>query len=118
MVENVYNFLLLKGATFRLPILWEETEGTPKDLTGYTARMDIRTQIEDEDRVLRIDSTSGITITPEEGKVELYISPAQTTEFPGTTLYYDLELVDDSGDVDRILQGIITLSPEVTRETD
>ena len=37
-----YNFTLEQGSTFSRTMVWKDKDGTPKDLSTYTARMMIR----------------------------------------------------------------------------
>lgn len=37
-----YDFKIIQGSTFRRTFIWQESEDTPKDISGYTARMQLR----------------------------------------------------------------------------
>ncbi len=116
MTAGSYNITIEQGATFRLQLtLTDGVEPTP--LTGYTGRMQIRQKIMSTD-VLYVLTTEngGLTITELEGKIALYISDEDTAAFGFRNAVYDLELEDGgSGEVVRVLQGSIYVSPEVTR---
>lgn len=89
----------------------------PVDLTGYTARLQIRETAGAADPPWANLTTEngGITITAAEGKIDLYISAVDTAVMPAKKGVYDLEMVAPGGDVTRLLAGTATISPEVTR---
>jgi hypothetical protein len=88
----------------------------PVDLTGFTARMQIRETV-DATAVLKSLTTEngGITLGDTAGTVDLLISATETAAFTFGNAVYDLELIDGSGIVTRLLSGNVSLSKEVTR---
>lgn len=84
------------------------------DLTGYTARMQIRT----DDGQLLEELTTGngrITIDGPAGQIRLLLTDTETSAYEWEQGVYDLELVSPGGHVDRLVQGTVTVDPEVTR---
>ncbi len=109
------NFTIKQGSTFRKPFQWI-AGGSPVDMTGWTARMQIRPEVDSEIVIAELTTENGgITIEPLEGKINLYLSDVETSAFSFESAVYDIELVDQSGDVHRDIEGKIKLSPEVTR---
>lgn len=105
-----------KGATYRHTLFWKDKAKLPIDLTGATARMQIRDAIDSATVLLELSTAiNTIIITPLEGKIELYIHSNQTTVLAGEGGVYDLELYLSNGDTVRLIQGEIAFSPEVTR---
>jgi hypothetical protein len=88
----------------------------PVDLTGFTARMDIRKTLGSAMAIHTLTTENGgITLGGAAGTIELLI-PALTTEtFDFGNAVYDLELISAVGVVTRLVGGAITLSKEVTR---
>lgn len=85
-------------------------------MTGWTARMQIRSEVSSETVIAELTTENGgITIEPLEGKINLYLSDVETSGFSFESAVYDIELVDQLGDVHRDIEGKIKLSPEVTR---
>lgn len=116
MTAGQYNITIEQGATFRLRLtLTDGTEPTP--LTGYIARMQIRQKVQSTEVIYALTTENGgITITALAGQLDLYISDEDTSGFTFRSAVYDLELEDvGSGEVVRVIQGAIILSPEVTR---
>ena len=109
------NFTIKQGSTFRKPFQWIAA-GTPVDMTGWTARMQVRSEVGSETVIAELTTENGgITIEPLEGKINLYLSDVETSAFSFEDAVYDIELVDQAGDVHRDIEGKIKLSPEVTR---
>lgn len=109
------NFTIKQGATFRKPFQWI-ADGVPVDMTGWTARMQIREEVDSEIVISELTTENGgITIDPLQGKIDLYLSPEQTSQLNFESAVYDIELVDQVGEVYRDIEGKIKLSLEVTR---
>lgn len=119
MAAGKLNLLIEQGATFKHALLVKQGTGVaapPMDLTGYTARMQIRAEIDAATPLIELTTENArITITPLEGKVELLISAADTAALTFETATYDLELISAAGEVTRLVQGNVKLSREVTR---
>ena len=111
------NLAVDQGATFRKRFVWKTGEpATPVDLTGYTARMQVRESIEAADVLVELTTeNSGIALGTTNGQIDLYISAADTAEYTWTGGVYDIELIAPSGDVLRKIKGSVSVSPEVTR---
>jgi hypothetical protein len=113
-----------QGQTFQFRFyVREEDETTAVNLTGYKARMQIRTELADDDVLLSLTTeNSGISITAATGIVDLLISAADTaaldTDFDVAQWTYDLEIYNDTVSpvyVERIAEGAVVVFPEVTR---
>ncbi|MCC6475110.1 MAG: hypothetical protein IT514_15355, partial [Burkholderiales bacterium] len=90
----------------------------PVDLTGSTARMQIRPYVESPDADILLSLTTangGISLGGANGTISLLASAAATAALDFDTAVYDLEVIDGSGLVTRLLSGMVTLSKEVTR---
>lgn len=87
------------------------------DLTGFTARMHMRDTLEATTPFLTLTTENGgIALGGAAGTVDLLASAAATSSISATSGVYDLELVAGDGvTVTRLLEGLVTISPEVTR---
>lgn len=117
-----YKFTWDKGATIIRVLRWLQDvapEGSdpdyqPVNLTGYIGRMELRDK-HGGTLLYRLDTTLGnMTIDGPEGTITLEIPATLTTTWTWRNAVYDIELVSATGRVTRLLQGTITLSPEVT----
>jgi hypothetical protein len=114
---NSYDLEIQQGATLSLVATWKDSGGTAINLTGYTARMNVRETYSSSSAVLTLTTeNNGITLGGSAGTITLSASAtttaALTAPFSGV---YDLELVSGGGVVTRLLEGVATISPEVTR---
>ena len=87
----------------------------PKDLTSWTARMHIRPEVDSDTIIHAMTSPTDIAISTNDAKITMTISATNTAAFDFDSAVYDLELVDPSGNVTRLLEGEVELSREVTR---
>ena len=127
MLAGNYNITCQQGSTFTRTLEIEQpdlaTDPTgntfvPFDLSGYTARMQVRRTIDSSNFVLELTtSNGGLAINPVIGDVNklTIFAPANVTASVSTSGVYDIELISAENTVSRILQGIFNLSPEVTR---
>ena len=108
---------IYQGATFRKRLTWSAgTPAVPVDLTGCTARMQVRPEVESPMVLLELTTANGgIALGGVAGTIELYVSDDASTLFTWTAGVWDLEIEFPGGDVRRLAQGSISVSPEVTR---
>ena len=113
------NLTIEQGATWRHSLSLKAGTGAQApalDLTGYTARMQLRTELDAPDVLLELTTTNTrITITPLEGRIDLLVSATDTTALEFDRAVYDLEMESAGGEVTRVLTGLVTLSRQVTR---
>lgn len=89
---------------------------SPVNVTGYSARMQLRSLPQDADAVLTLTSAAGeITVTGQSGQFDVHATAAQTGAIDEGTYYYDIEVTSQAGIVTRLAQGQIVVTPEVTR---
>ncbi len=128
MAAGKYSFTIEQGTTLDFEIQYKDPNSLPINLTGYSGKMQIRSNFADNNPVtyatlssslaadgtgLNFSGSNGST-PPTSGSIGIYISAASSSVFNFQTARYDLEI--SSGDtVTRILEGQITLSKEVTR---
>jgi len=115
MSAGKYDLTLEQGATVTQVLTWKDYLGTPVNLTGFTARMQARRQVNDLEILLDLTTAnSGIVLGGVLGTVAINISAAATALISGVAVY-DLELVSGSSVVTRLVEGKIFFSPQVTR---
>ena len=114
MPAFTYNFTIEQGTSFRKPFVYKDSLGIPIDLSGFTARMQMRPS--KSSSLVLLDLTTengGIVIEGPKGAVTMVFTEAMTSALSRSGVY-DLELVNGST-VMRFVEGEITLSKEVTR---
>ncbi|HXH24529.1 MAG TPA: hypothetical protein VNI78_04720 [Vicinamibacterales bacterium] len=107
---------ILQGETLVKPMTWYDEAGQPVDLTGYTARMQARERHGSPTVLLELTTENGgIQLGGPSGTITLSMSAAQTAALTWRRGVYDLELVSPAGVVTRLIEGVITVVPEVTQ---
>lgn len=116
MAAGEHNFTIEQGTTHRMTFRWEDSNGVPINLTGYTARMQARKGYNASDVLFDASTANGmITLTPATGEVLIVLPESVTSTFKWPQALYDIELTSSDGTVTRLLQGSIDISREVTR---
>lgn len=113
MAAGKLDLTIEQGATFQ-HTLTLSNGGTAINLTGYDVRMQIRERVSASTTIADLTIGAGISVVAASGQITLTISAADTAEMIFDTAYYDLE-IESAGVVTRIVEGEVTLNPEVTR---
>ena len=87
----------------------------PKVLTSWTARMDIRDSIDATTTLVSLTSPSDIVINTATAEIQVIIAAAVTEALDFDAGVFDLEMVDSSGAVTRLIEGDVAFVREVTR---
>ncbi|MBN8248335.1 MAG: hypothetical protein J0L84_12950 [Verrucomicrobia bacterium] len=113
----VENWIEMKrGDTLQFDALWSQENGDPVDLTGYTAKMQVRPQTADGAPILDLSTGgNGITLGGAAGTIAVTASAATTRTLTPGEYVYDLELTSPTGVVTTIVAGQFTLFMDVTR---
>lgn len=89
---------------------------TPVDLTGFTARMQLRANINDDTVIEELTSENGkINISNVNKTITLTIPASTTAGYTFSTAVYSLEMISSGGQVTPFCSGSFTLVKEVTR---
>lgn len=99
-----------QGSNFLFSVVAKGATGVPLDLSsGYTAYSQMRRYPSSKTAV-----TLGTAITGSTGTVLVFLSATGTAAVKEGTWFYDVELAY-GGSTQRLVQGMITVYPEVTR---
>lgn len=116
MAAAQHNILIEQGATFQLDLVWKDSLGAPINLTGYTARMQVRYKLADAVPLLSFTTENGaITLGGAAGTISVVGTATQTDALTVKKGVYDLELVSAGGIVTRLIEGSVVITPQVTR---
>lgn len=114
MAAAEYNIYCDQGSTLSLSLTYKDSNEAPVNLTGYTARMQVRTEPNASSTLLSLTSGSGITLGGSAGTIAIQV-PASTTEaLPNGNFIYDLEIVTGST-VTKLIRGAFRVRAEVTK---
>lgn len=104
------NLVIDQGSTFSTDLNLTDENGDPLQLLGYTANSQVRKWYTSTNAAAtfttEIDSNTGV--------VTLSLTANQTSNLVAGRYVYDVELNDGSV-ISRIVEGIITVTPQVTR---
>jgi len=121
---NVYNLLTDQGSTVHQVFTVKNSARKVLDLTGYTARMQVRLRevtTNDPGTVIIAEYTTedgdgSLIVNGPAGTVTLLIPPAEMAGFIPDSYVYDIEVESqDAGDTTRIIQGKFIVRAEVTK---
>ena len=114
----MYTLKIKAGATYRRVFRWT-VSGVAVDLNGWSARSHIRRYYTDTVPTVSLTTdgggAGGITLNSGgDGNIEYVITDTQT-KIPWKTGVWDLELISPGGEVKRLLEGTVEVTPEVTQ---
>ena len=107
MAAGTYNFTLEQGSTFSRQITVQEN-GTALNLTGYTARMQMRST--HDSSTIALTYTSTIASPASNGIVNLSATASQSAAIEDGIYVYDLEIESSGGVVTRLMEGKVRVS--------
>jgi hypothetical protein len=112
MSAGTYNLVIDQGSDFAIQLTISE-EGVAKNLTGYSARAQLRPT----KKSTTLSATFTCTITnAAQGILKMELENAVTATLLDGIYFYDLELFSSNDEiVSRLLEGQATVTPEVTR---
>ena len=100
------------GTTWKINMNWTEDDGTPIDINGYIGRMYLKRNY-NTPTAFEITTTNG-RMTLGTGTISWVVTDEDTRDLSGSYIY-DIELESFNGEVTRLYQGSVNMSPEVTR---
>ncbi|MCY1167132.1 hypothetical protein D9M73_70890 [compost metagenome] len=113
---GAYALTIYQGATFQLRVIWQDSNRVPIDLTGYTARMQIRERLAATTTLANMTTENGgITLGGAAGTIDLLLTAVETAAISAIRGVYDLELVSPTGVVSKVLADEVDFVKEVTR---
>lgn len=104
------NLIIDQGCTYSTQMGINDPNGNPINLSSFTAAGQIRKHYASSNSV-----SFDCTLVPSTGKVVLSLSANTTNSMRPGRYVYDIELTDSQGRVSRIIEGIVTITPNVTR---
>src|SRR5262245_53496620 len=111
-MKNRANLQVYQGDDYVATVTVTNPDGTPADLSGFTAKSQIRRQVADLDPVVVVE----ITTTIESPYIYLALNHVETTQMNGTYVW-DLQLTEiATGVITTICAGTVPIQQEVTRE--
>lgn len=104
------NLIIDQGTTYSTDLQLTDDNGDVIDLSSYSAAAQIR-------KTYTSSSATAFTVSISEstGVVTLSLTANQTSNIASGRYVYDVELTSPGGVVSRIIEGIVTVTPQVTQ---
>lgn len=110
-MATISNLVVDQGTTFSSIISLTNQNGTAMDLTGYTVKSQFRKSYQSSTAT---DFTASI-YDAAAGKVRLQLTPTATSNVRAGRYLYDIELTSPIGEKSRALEGLVIITPEITK---
>lgn len=115
MTAGIYNTTIDQGSVWSVVFVYLDPNDVPINLTGYTARMQLRQNYNSELADLTLTTENGgISIVGATGTITVTATDDQTELLEGGFYVYDMELTFN-GTTSRLVQGQLTVAEQVTR---
>lgn len=115
MAAANYDFTLEQGVPLSKTIFLKNGDNSVKDLTGFTAKMQVREYVGRPDVLLELSTAnSKLNINTGTGGVTMIFSDIDTASIPFTEVVYDLFLYN-GGSTFRAIEGKLTVKEAVTK---
>jgi len=111
-MATISNLFIDQNADFTTTVTINDSNGSALDLTSYTALAMIRKTYQ---------STTATTFTSTfvsprtTGQITISLTDTQTAALEAGRYVYDLVITDSSGNKTRVVEGIATVNPSVSR---
>lgn len=115
-----HSLTINQGETWHFKATWKDKNGALIDLTGYTIRSQVRPSVASSTIIFQMNSATpapGVSFGPLDatGIIEITLTANFTAALTFDYAVYDMEAVSPAGQVTRLVEGMISLSKEVTR---
>jgi len=104
------NIIIDQGSTFSTTVSVTDEDDLPINLTGYTANAQMRKHYSSV-----ISYAFDTSIAANTGVITLAMSSNATNSLTAGRYVYDVEITTSGGSVSRLVEGIVTVTPGVTR---
>jgi hypothetical protein len=108
-MAKTYNLEIDAGATYTVTFVYKNDDGVPFDLTDYTVQCKFKNLM--DNFVL----TPTMTKNALDGEVVLSLTATQTGTLVNSPYLYQIELHGPDAEVIRLVQGQVSVSPEVVK---
>ena len=108
----VANLYIDQGSTFSTTVYVKNDDETAFDLTAHTTAGQVRKSYSSSTAV---DFTLEIANPASLGQINLSLTPTQTSTLEEGRYVYDIEVASSGDVITRVVEGLVTVSPQVTR---
>jgi hypothetical protein len=113
---DIYNMEIMQGADMTFEWILTDDNGDIKNISGYTAKMQIRRRTSDDSVLAEYSTTNGkLAVTGSSGKITLTLGHTDTAALTFTQGVYDLYIASATTVIDYITRGDVDVIARVTR---
>jgi hypothetical protein len=110
-MATISNLYVDGGSTYSNIITVSASNGQPLNLTNYTVASQMRKSYQSS---VAYAFTASI-YSAANGKVRLQLTDEQSAAIPAGRWLYDVEITSPSGTTTRVVEGIVTINPQITQ---
>lgn len=110
-MATITNLYIDQGTTFSSIITLTNQDGSLMNLAGYTVKSQFRKSYQTSQAYNFIASVYDAAT----GKVRLQLSATDSSEIKSGRYLYDIEITSSANEKFRVLEGIIIITPEITK---
>jgi hypothetical protein len=115
MKAKIYNPVIDQGSIWSVVVEYQDNNGNPINLTGYTASLQLRENYNSATADLTLTTENGgLAINGPAGTITIFATAEQTGALAANFYVYDLEL-QSGPNITRLIQGQLTVAEQVTR---
>lgn len=104
------NILIEQGTDFSAIIDVTDNDNNPYDLTSYTVNSQMRKNYASSSATTFVASHNGVF-----GQINLTLPNSVTVDLEPGRYLYDVEMTSNGGGVTRVVEGVATVTPGITR---
>ena len=113
MSAGIYDFMIEQGAEFAQVLIVQDSAGTLRDFTGYSAEMHVRRRVNSATKLIMFSTSDGSVTLDDVGVITLTKTGAETTAITDDGVY-DLFITPADGEPEKLLKGKFVLDRSVT----
>jgi len=110
-MATISNLYVDAGATYSNIITVAASNGQVLNLTGYTVASQMRKSYQSSTSY----AFTASVYDANNGKIRLQLTPNQSEAIPAGRWLYDVEITSSSGTKTRVVEGIVTVNPQITQ---
>ena len=110
-MATVANIFIDQGSDYSNIVTVTASNGQPLNLTGFTVASQIRKSFSSS----TAHNVSATILSASLGRVRLELSSTQSETIPLGRYLYDVEVTSSVGSKTRVVEGIATITPQITQ---
>ena len=110
-MATISNLYVDAGATYSNIITVTASNGQALDLTSYTVASQMRKSYSSS----TVYAFTASVYDSVNGKIRLQLTNTQSEAIPAGRWLYDVEITSPSGTKTRVVEGIVTVNPQITQ---